>query len=91
MLIYDEEKLKNDPKVNFGRPYQQCSISVMDTIADPDRLETDLRSQVLSLDAEFAERTEYGHKYRICGELTGPNGRRLKVETIWMKEAATAT
>ncbi|MBS4044365.1 MAG: N-acetyl sugar amidotransferase [Chitinophagaceae bacterium] len=34
--IYDEEKLKNDPDINFNRPYQQCSISVMDTIADPD-------------------------------------------------------
>lgn len=36
MLMYDEEKLKHDPAANFGRPYQQCSISVMDTIADPD-------------------------------------------------------
>ena len=35
MLMYDEEKLKHDPGVNFGRVYQQCSISVMDTIADP--------------------------------------------------------
>ncbi len=33
--IYDEEKLKQDQKINFDRPYQQCSISVMDTIADP--------------------------------------------------------
>jgi N-acetyl sugar amidotransferase len=32
---YDEEKLKKDIKINFGRPYQQCTISVMDTIADP--------------------------------------------------------
>jgi N-acetyl sugar amidotransferase len=36
MKIYNEEELKKDPKANFGRPYQQCSISVMDTIADPD-------------------------------------------------------
>lgn len=36
MLMYDEEKLKHNPAANFGRPYQQCSISVMDTIADPD-------------------------------------------------------
>ena len=35
MRIYNEEKLKNDTKANFGRQYQQCSISVMDTIADP--------------------------------------------------------
>jgi N-acetyl sugar amidotransferase len=36
MKIYNEEVLKKDSKANFGRPYQQCSISVMDTIADPD-------------------------------------------------------
>lgn len=35
MKIYNEEALRNDPKANFGRPYQQCSISVMDTIVDP--------------------------------------------------------
>lgn len=35
MKTYNEEALKNDPKANFGRPYQQCAISVMDTIADP--------------------------------------------------------
>lgn len=35
MLTYNEELLKNDLKLNFGRPYQQCSMSVMDTIADP--------------------------------------------------------
>lgn len=35
MIEYDEESLKNDPKANFGRAYQQCSISLMDTIADP--------------------------------------------------------
>ena len=35
MRMYDEHSLRNDPKANFGRPYQQCSVSVMDTIADP--------------------------------------------------------
>lgn len=34
--IYDEAALQNDIKANCGRPYQQCSMSVMDTIADPD-------------------------------------------------------
>ena len=32
---YDEEKLKTDRVINYGRPYQQCTMSVMDTIADP--------------------------------------------------------
>jgi len=33
--MYDEAALKRDPAINDNRPYQQCSISVMDTIADP--------------------------------------------------------
>ena len=32
---YDDEVLKNNAEINFYRPYQQCSLSVMDTIADP--------------------------------------------------------
>ena len=31
---YDEELLKKDRTINHG-PYRQCSVSVMDTIADP--------------------------------------------------------
>ena len=31
---YDEEMLKKDRTINHG-PYRQCSVSVMDTIADP--------------------------------------------------------
>jgi N-acetyl sugar amidotransferase len=33
---YDEELLKKDVAANGGRPYQQCTKTVMDTIADPD-------------------------------------------------------
>jgi len=33
--IYDQEALEKDIEANCGRPYQQCAISVMDTIADP--------------------------------------------------------
>ncbi|HKP32391.1 MAG TPA: N-acetyl sugar amidotransferase, partial [Chitinophagaceae bacterium] len=32
---YDEDRLRNDLAANCGRPYQRCSITVMDTIADP--------------------------------------------------------
>ena len=34
-MSYNEEALRSDPGVNFGRPYQQCTATVMDTIADP--------------------------------------------------------
>lgn len=33
--IYDQEALELSSDANLNRPYQQCSISVMDTIADP--------------------------------------------------------
>lgn len=36
MIMYNEERLRGDDAVNFGRKYQQCSKSLMDTIADPD-------------------------------------------------------
>ncbi len=35
MLVFDEEKLKKDPVMNGNRPYQQCALGVVDTIADP--------------------------------------------------------
>lgn len=34
-IIYDQKALEQDINANHGRPYQQCSMSVMDTIADP--------------------------------------------------------
>ena len=55
-------------------------------VADPGRLADDMRSQLLPLDAAFEETTKYGDKYRITGTLTGPNGRRLSVVSIWMIE-----
>ncbi len=50
------------------------------------RLVADLRKQLLPLDARLVESGEYGTKYEICGKLTGPNGRTLRVVSIWMIE-----
>lgn len=57
--------------------------------ATADRLLADIREQILPLEAEHIEETEYGTKYRIRGELVGPNGRALRILTIWMTEIAT--
>ena len=54
-----------------------------------DRLARDIRRQLLTLAAEFEETTEYGEMYSIVGSLIGPNGRMLRVASIWMTEAAT--
>ena len=51
-----------------------------------EQLEQDLRSQVLSNDAELIEQTLYGNIFEIRSSLTGPNGQTLFVKTIWMGE-----
>ena len=52
-------------------------------------LESDLRNQILSIEAVITENTEYGQMYEIRGKLTGPNGKSLSACTIWMTETAT--
>jgi N-acetyl sugar amidotransferase len=32
---FDQQALEKESKANLGRPFQQCSVSVLDTIADP--------------------------------------------------------
>jgi len=55
-------------------------------LEDWQRLEKDLRTQLLSLDAMYTEETQYGQMYEIKGMLTGPNGKTLSVCSIWMNE-----
>lgn len=53
------------------------------------QLEADLRLQVLTQDAVKDETNPFGDGYRIECELRGPNGRVLRVVTIWMQEHET--
>ena len=48
------------------------------------QLDQDLRTQILPLEAVPTTNTEFGQKYEIYGELTGPNGSTLKVTTVWL-------
>ena len=59
------------------------------TSGHTERLLADLREQILPLEAECIDQTEYGPKYRIRATLTGPNGHDLHIVTIWMREEAT--
>ena len=59
------------------------------TAETADNLLQDIREQIASVEAEFVEMTEYGPKYRLRGILQGPNGKFLRVATIWMTENAT--
>ncbi|MCK9588294.1 MAG: DUF6883 domain-containing protein [Terrimicrobiaceae bacterium] len=50
------------------------------------RLVADLRTQVLPHEAAPVENTVHGQYYEIRVPLTGPNGRTLRICSIWMKE-----
>jgi len=53
------------------------------TQGDWRRLDSDLREQILSRDAEPAKPSPYGQKYEILGPLTGPTGTS-GIRTIWI-------
>jgi hypothetical protein len=59
------------------------------TLDNPERLEEDIRREILILDAVSVEKTNYGELFEIRGSLAGPNTRVLKVKTIWMQEFGT--
>lgn len=48
------------------------------------KLEQDLRQQILSLEAQPTIKTQYGQKYQIVGSLVCPNGKVLTIKTIWI-------
>jgi outer membrane receptor for Fe3+-dicitrate len=54
------------------------------------QLEQDLRTQVLTQDADFVETTRYGRKYCIRACLRGSNGVELSILTVWIVDNGTA-
>lgn len=54
------------------------------TLENWQQFEQDLREQILPLEAVTTTITQYGQKYAIAGNLTGPNGTSLRVKTIWI-------
>lgn len=50
------------------------------------RLLSDLRAQLLPLDATPGRASQFGQYYETRGSLTGPNGVTLAVRAIWMTE-----
>ncbi|MGB7414492.1 MAG: DUF6883 domain-containing protein [Thermosynechococcaceae cyanobacterium] len=57
---------------------------------DWQKLESDLRSQILPRDAVLSdEENRFGDVYEIRGTLVGPNGVELAITTIWMIEHET--
>lgn len=54
-----------------------------------DRLEQDIRQQVLAEDAALLEKSSYGDLFEIRASLIGPNDKTLRVRTVWMQEVRT--
>lgn len=77
--MYNQQELEKDINANCGRPYQQCAISVMDTIADPNI--TFDEKGICNYYYEYLEAEE-----QQC--LTGQAGRK-KQEEIAAKIKAT--
>ena len=47
------------------------------TLENADQLMKDLRTQILTLDAEHLEANKFGQYFELRGTLSGPNGQRL--------------
>jgi len=61
------------------------------TLDNWQRLEQDIRAQILPKDAVLIERTAYGELFEIRSSLVGPNAAVLALRTVWIREAATGS
>jgi Domain of unknown function (DUF6883) len=57
------------------------------TIDNWERLEQDIRIQILSKEAVPIQETEYGEYFEIRVPLIGPNGVTLNIRSVWMRES----
>ena len=55
----------------------------------PDALESDLRTQHLSLDATRASENAYGVVYEVEGLIKTPNGKSVRFCSIWQIDTGT--
>jgi hypothetical protein len=60
------------------------------TLDNWQELEKGIRQQILTEEARPLEKTSYGELFEIRALLTGPNGRALRVRTVWIQERGTA-
>lgn len=47
-------------------------------------LERDLRNLILSRDVASILETEYGKKFVVQGDITGPENRTVRIVTVWV-------
>lgn len=81
------EKLRDyllSPQHPIGRFKATFFAGLGYTADDWAKLEADLRSQHLLLDAEEGEGSTYGRKFVISGPLTGPSGSTAMLVSVWV-------
>ena len=72
-----------------GGPKARLLLSVGYRADDPQRLESDLRTQHLSLDVTRTSENAYGVVYEIEGPIKTPSGRIVRFCSIWQVDTGT--
>ena len=72
-----------------GGPKARLLLSVGYQPGDPQRLESDLRTQHLSLDVTRTSVNAYGVVYEIEGPIRTPGGRNVRFCSIWQVDTGT--
>jgi hypothetical protein len=72
-----------------GGPKARLLLSVGYRADDPQRLESDLRTQHLSLEVTRTLETAYGVVYEIEGPIKTPGGRIVRFCSIWQVDTGT--
>jgi hypothetical protein len=85
--IIDPDKIKNyilSPAHPVGRFKAAFFQSMGYTQENWQQFLDDIREYHLTEDAEPVEKTEYGQKYIITGEVKGPNGKIILLRSVWI-------
>jgi hypothetical protein len=72
-----------------GGPKARLLLSVGYRPDDPQRLESDLRTQHLSLDVTRTSENAYSVVYEIEGPIRTPGGRNVRFCSIWQVDTGT--
>ena len=72
-----------------GGPKARLLLSVGYRADDPQRLESDLRTQHLSLDVTRTSENAYGVVHEIEGPIKTPSGRIVRFCSVWQVDTGT--
>ena len=72
-----------------GGPKARLLLSVGYRADDPQRLESDLRTQHLSLDVTRTSGNAYGVVHEIEGPIKTPSGRIVRFCSVWQVDTGT--